>query len=47
MTGSDISTQVLAKAPRAITPMERTETLPQPLLAKYCLKGIGRQAGTS
>ncbi|GAB5342140.1 CheR family methyltransferase [Pseudomonas fluorescens] len=46
VTGSDISTQVLAKARTGHYTMERTETLPQPLLAKYCLKGIGRQAGT-
>ncbi|CAM3369575.1 SAM-dependent methyltransferase [Pseudomonas floridensis] len=44
--GSDISTQVLAKARSGHYPMERAETLPQPLLVKYCLKGTGRQSGT-
>ncbi|PYY83111.1 SAM-dependent methyltransferase [Pseudomonas sp. TKO26] len=44
--GSDISTQVLAKARSGHYPMERAGTLPQALLTKYCLKGIGRQEGT-
>ncbi|NWA27485.1 SAM-dependent methyltransferase [Pseudomonas gingeri] len=44
--GSDISTQVLAKARSGHYPMERASNLPQPLLVKYCLKGIGQQAGT-
>ncbi|OCR21458.1 SAM-dependent methyltransferase [Pseudomonas syringae] len=44
--GSDISTQVLAKARSGHYPMERAGTLPQPLLVKYCLKGTGRQHGT-
>src|SRR5499427_4771191 len=26
--------------------MARAKTIPRPLLAKYCLKGIGAQAGT-
>ncbi len=44
--GSDISTQVLAKARTGHYPMERASHLPQPLLSRYCLKGVGRQAGT-
>ena len=44
--GSDISTQVLAKARNGHYPMERANRLPQPLLSRYCLKGIGRQEGT-
>ncbi|MEE4635731.1 CheR family methyltransferase [Pseudomonas alliivorans] len=44
--GSDISTQVLAKARTGHYPMERAGTLAQPLLVKYCLKGTGRQEGT-
>lgn len=44
--GSDISTQMLAKARTGHYSMERIGTLPQPLLTKYCLKGIGRQEGT-
>lgn len=46
VVGSDISTRVLTKARNGHYPMERTETLPQPLLVKYCLKGTGRQEGT-
>ena len=46
IVGSDISSQVLAKARTGHYAMERTETLPRPLLTKYCLKGIGRQEGT-
>lgn len=44
--GSDISSQVLAQARIGHYRMERARNLPQPLLAKYCLKGIGPQAGT-
>ena len=46
VVGSDISTQVLAKARSGHYAMGRAETLPQPLLVKYCLKGVGRQDGT-
>jgi chemotaxis protein methyltransferase CheR len=44
--GSDISSQVLAKARAGHYPMERATNLPEPLLHKYCLKGIGKQQGT-
>lgn len=44
--GSDISSQMLAKARNGHYPMDRAATLPQPMLVKYCLKGIGPQAGT-
>jgi chemotaxis protein methyltransferase CheR len=44
--GSDISTQVLAKARSGHYPMERARNLPHPLLVKYCLKGTGSQQGT-
>ncbi|MDR6959621.1 chemotaxis protein methyltransferase CheR [Pseudomonas brassicacearum] len=44
--GSDISSQVLAKARAGHYPMERARTLPHPLLVKYCLKGTGSQQGT-
>jgi len=46
IVGSDISTQVLAKARTGHYPMERARTLPQSMLVKYCLKGTGNQAGT-
>jgi chemotaxis protein methyltransferase CheR len=44
--GSDISSQMLAKARTGHYAMERANTLPQPLLVKYCLKGTGSQQGT-
>jgi len=44
--GSDISSQVLAKARSGHYPMERASNLPHPLLVKYCLKGTGSQQGT-
>ena len=44
--GSDISTQVLERARRAHYPLERGRDIPQRFLEKYCLKGVGAQAGT-
>lgn len=44
--GSDISTQVLAKARTGLYPLERTEGIPPAYLSKYCLKGVRTQAGT-
>lgn len=44
--GSDISTRVLEQARRGHYPMERAEDIPQEYLRKYCLKGVGAQAGT-
>lgn len=44
--GSDISTQVLAKASMGQYPLERTEGIPPAYLSKYCLKGVRSQAGT-
>jgi chemotaxis protein methyltransferase CheR len=44
--GSDISVQVLARARAAHYPIERAEHIPAGYLAKYCLKGVGPQAGT-
>lgn len=46
IVGSDISTQVLAKARRAHYPMERNEGIPKAYLEKYCLKGVRSQVGT-
>lgn len=46
ITGSDISSQVLAQARTGHYPMERARNLPRPLLVKYCLKGTGPQEGT-
>ncbi len=44
--GSDISTQILAKARAGHYPMARATNIEQSLLVKYCLKGTGSQAGT-
>ncbi len=46
VTGSDISSRVLEQARRGHYPMERAEDIPQDYLRKYCLKGVGDQAGT-
>lgn len=44
--GSDISTQVLAKARAGHYPLGRHEGIPPACLSKYCLKGVREQAGT-
>lgn len=44
--GSDISTQVLAKARAGHYPMDRNEGIPPAFLSKYCLKGVRSQSGT-
>lgn len=46
VVASDISTRMLDKAGRGHYPMERGRNLPRELLERYCLKGIGNQAGT-
>jgi chemotaxis protein methyltransferase CheR len=45
VTGSDISTAVLAKAQRGLYWLDRTRGLPQTYLRKYCLKGVRSQDG--
>lgn len=44
--GSDISSRVLGVARSARYAIARTTGIPKDYLAKYCLKGIGRQSGT-
>lgn len=44
--GSDLSTQVLAKAGVGQYPMTRAAEMPRPYLNRYCLKGTGPQEGT-
>lgn len=44
--GSDLNTQVLAKARSGHYGMARTEGIPRASLERYCLKGKGSQAGT-
>lgn len=46
LLASDISTGVLAKAQAGHYPMERATRIPAAYLSAYCLKGVGRQAGT-
>jgi chemotaxis protein methyltransferase CheR len=45
VTGSDISTAVLATAQRGLYWLDRTRGLPQSYLRKYCLKGVRSQEG--
>lgn len=46
IVASDISARVLEKARSAQYPMERSKGIPENLLKKYCLKGIGPHEGT-
>ncbi len=46
IVGSDISTQVLAKAATGHYSLARTEGIPPGFMSKYCLKGVRSQAGT-
>ena len=46
VVGSDISTQVLAKAVAGHYSLARTEGIPQGYLRKYCMKGVRSNAGT-
>ena len=45
VVGSDVSAGVLEKAMRGRYPIERATDIPERLLKRYCLKGIGPQAG--
>ncbi len=42
---SDISTGVLARAEAALWPVAKSAEIPQPLLKRYMLKGVGPQEG--
>lgn len=46
VVGTDISTRVLAKAQGGHYPLDRIDGIPNPLLKKYCLKGLNEYAGT-
>jgi chemotaxis protein methyltransferase CheR len=46
VVGSDISTQVLAKAATGHYSLARTEGIPPGLMKKYCLKGVRAHEGT-
>jgi len=43
--GSDISSRMLQQARRGVYPEEDNVSIPEPLLKRYCLQGIGAQAG--
>jgi len=44
--GSDISTRVLERARTGHYPMERARQTPHEFLRRFCLRGIGSEAGT-
>jgi chemotaxis protein methyltransferase CheR len=46
ITASDLSTRVLETGRSGHYPMEHAEDIPQQLLSRYCLKGVGAQNGT-
>jgi chemotaxis protein methyltransferase CheR len=46
ITGSDISTQVLAAGERGLYPMERSRGMPKEYMRKYCLKGVRDHEGS-
>lgn len=46
VTGSDISTAVLAKAELGVYWLDRTRGLPDSCLRKYCVMGVGDQQGS-
>jgi chemotaxis protein methyltransferase CheR len=43
---TDISTRVLNKASAGVYPQTKSSEIPQPLLQRFMMRGIGRQAGT-
>lgn len=45
VVGSDISEKTLAQAISATYPIEQAAQIPEPLLKRYCLKGVRGEAG--
>jgi chemotaxis protein methyltransferase CheR len=45
IVGTDLSTQMVDNARRALYTMERARNVPQPYLKKFCLKGEGQYDG--
>lgn len=45
VVASDISSRVLQQAARGLYPMQAAHQIPDALLAAFCLKGVGSQAG--
>lgn len=46
VVGTDISSRVLDKAKRGHYSLERTDGIPNAMLKRYCLKGMGEHEGT-
>jgi chemotaxis protein methyltransferase CheR len=46
VVASDLSSRMLARAETGHYAMTRAKTIPRSYLSKYCLKGVGPQAGT-
>lgn len=46
IVGTDISSRVVAQAHTGQYPISRAESMPHHYLTKYCLRGVGNQAGT-
>ena len=44
--GSDINSEILAKASSAQYPMDSAHEIPESFLKRYCLKGVRSQSGT-
>lgn len=44
--GTDINNEVLAHAKRGVYKLKQAERIAQPLLQKFCLKGVGKDQGT-
>lgn len=45
VVASDLSTQALARAQAGLYRLQRLEQLPQPLLQRYCLRGVNEHQG--
>jgi chemotaxis protein methyltransferase CheR len=45
IVASDLSTKVLARAQSALWPMDKAAEIPEPLLRRFMLRGIGSQEG--
>jgi chemotaxis protein methyltransferase CheR len=46
VVGSDISARVLSQARRGQYPLQRAKHIPHAYLKRFCLRGVGEQAGT-
>ena len=46
IVGTDLSSRMVERAKTGHYPMERAEHIPPNYLSKYCLKGVGTQAGS-